>query len=279
MDELLMENVNQIIDIQHDKIKKLITPYFQNDYLVLFHGDCMNIMKYLQADKIITSPPYNIVRPNSTDRGYDIYKDGMSNERYIEWTVNIFKMYDQVLRKNGAVIYNMSYGTENTEVMNLTVAEILKQTNFTIADILIWKKQTATPNNVSSNKMTRIVEFVYVFCRRDEFQTFTSNKSVIGFRDDTGQKIYENVFNYFEAKNNDISQELNKATFSKEFVQEIIDRYVLKSDIVLDNFSGTGTTIIACAENNIKVIGIELSINQCEYTVRRIKKGIQPKLF
>lgn len=127
--------------------------------------------------------------------------------------------------------------------------------------------------------MTRIVEFIYIFCRRDEFYTFTSNKKVLGNRDDTGQLIYENVFNFFEAKNNDITQDLNKATFSKDFVQELIDRYVRKDDVVLDNFCGTGTTLIACAENNIKSVGIELSEAQCEFTVARIKKGIQTKLF
>ena len=252
---------------------------FKNDLITLYNGDCQEIMGALNIDKVITSPPYNIIRPNSTDRGYDVYKDGMSNEDYIEWTVGIFNTYDKILNENGAVIYNMSYGTENTEIMNLTVSEILRKTNFTLADILVWKKQSATPNNVSSNKMTRIVEFVYVFCRRNEFATFTSNKNVIGYREDTGQKIYENVFNFFSAKNNDESVDINKANFSIDFVEEIINRYVLKSDTVLDNFSGTGTTLIACAENNIKSIGIELSKQQCEHTIKRIKSGIRTKLF
>lgn len=135
----------------------------------LYNGDCINVMndlinKGIKVDKIITSPPYNIIRPNSKDRGYDLYKDRkMNNKEYAQWTINIFNIYDQILNENGCIIYNMSYGTENTECMSLTVAEILKNTNFTIADILIWKKKMATPNNVSSNKMTRICEFVYVF--------------------------------------------------------------------------------------------------------------------
>ena len=163
--------------------------------------------------------------------------------------------------------------------MNLTVAEILKQTDFTLADILVWKKSSATPNNVSSNKMTRICEFVYVFCRRSEFFTFTSNKKVICRREDTQQAIYENVFNFFAAPNNDESQELNKATFSTEFVENIIDRYVKKNDIVLDNFSGTGTTCVACKSRGIHAIGIELSEKQCEFSAKRIKKGVQISMF
>lgn len=258
--------------------------FFKTDYCTLYNGECINIMnKFInngvKIDKIITSPPYNIIRANSTDRGYDLYKDGMTNDNYIKWTLDIFHCYEQLLNNNGCIIYNMSYGTENTEVMNLTVAEILKNTNFTLADIIIWKKNTATPNNVSSNKMTRICEFIYIFCKRNEFNTFGTNKKIIGYRDDTGQAIYENVFNYFQAPNNDESTELNKATFSTEFVMNIIERYVNKNDIVLDNFSGTGTTLKACSMRKIHSIGIELSENQCIYARDRIKKGIQTSLF
>ena len=257
--------------------------YFKTNYIKLYNGDCENVLNELindniKIDKVITSPPYNIVRPNSSDRGYDLYKDGMSNENYIKWTLNIFNLYDVILSKNGCGLYNMSYGTENTEVMNLTVSEIIKNTPFTLADVIVWKKKSATPNNVSSNKMTRIVEFVYVFVRRSEFYTFTSNKKILNERK-TGQRVYENIFNFFEADNNDESQELNKATYSTEFVQNLIDRYVLRKDVVLDNFCGTGTTLKACEQNNIKAIGIELSEKQCLYTKKRFENGIQEKLI
>lgn len=258
--------------------------FFETKYSKLYNGDCIEIMqklnqKNIKVDKIITSPPYNIIRPNSVDRGYDLYKDGVTNDEYIKWTLKIFDCYDKILNKNGCIIYNMSYGTENTEVMNLTIAEILKNTNFTLADIIVWKKNSATPNNVSSNKMTRICEFIYIFCRRNEFYTFTSNKKMIGKREDTQQPIYENVFNFFKAQNNDESQELNKATFSIDFVINLIERYVKKSDIVLDNFCGTGTTMVACEMKQIKSIGIELSEQQCKYSMDRLKRGIQTTLF
>lgn len=254
-------------------------PYFEDDCITLYNGDCVETMQELieggvKVNKIITSPPYNIIRPNATDMGYDVYKDGMTNEEYAKWNVEIFTKYDDLLSENGCVIYNLSYGTENTEAMNRTVYEIIEKTNFTIADILVWKKKNATPNNVSSNKMTRICEFVYVFCRRNEFNSFTTNKRMIS-HSKSGQPIYENVFNFFVADNNDTSTDLNKATFSTEFVNEIINRYVNDTDVVLDNFSGTGTTLYACSCRNINAIGIELSEKQCEYAKQRIENGCQ----
>lgn len=142
--------------------------YYENNLVKLYNGDCIKYMQRMvdeniKVDKIITSPPYNIIRPNSSDRGYDIYKDGMSNEEYCDWIVEIFKLYDKILNKNGCIMFNLSYGTENTTIMNEVVYNILKRTNFTLADIIVWKKKSATPNNVSSNKMTRICEYIYIY--------------------------------------------------------------------------------------------------------------------
>ena len=248
--------------------------YFENENCKMYNGDCVEVMKEMieeniKVDKIITSPPYNIIRPNCSDRGYDIYMDGMTNEEYCEWIVNIFDLYNSILSKTGCIIMNLSYGTENTTIMNEVVYNILKKTNFTLADIIVWKKKSATPNNVSANKMTRICEYIYIYCRKDEFNTFTSNKKIIKYRD-TGQAVYENMYNFIEAPNNDYSSDLNKATFSTKLIHELIDRYVLDTDIVLDNFSGTGTTSYACMQRNIKSIVIELSKDQCQEAKERI---------
>lgn len=158
-----------------------VQPFYKTDLSSLYNGDCVIVLrdlisKNIKVDKVITSPPYNIVRPSSTDRGYDLYKDNLSNEDYSKWLIEIFELYDQIINKNGCVIFNLSYGAENTTCMNLTVADIIRKTNWTLADIIIWKKNCATPNNVSPNKMTRICEFVYIFCRKKEFNTFTTNK-------------------------------------------------------------------------------------------------------
>lgn len=232
--------------------------------------DTMSKMEDNFVDTIITSPPYNIIRPNSKDRGYDLYKDGISNEDYIKWTLDIFKGFNKVLKTNGVVLYNMSYGTENTILMSLVVADIIRKSEFTLADIIVWKKNSATPNNVSHNKMTRIVEYVYVFCRKDEFHTFNCNKKELSKRE-TGQSIYENVFNFINAKNNDSSTDLNKATYSTEFVRKLTNIYAKPKSIIYDPFIGTGTTAVACVIDGHQYIGSEISKEQCDYAEKRIK--------
>lgn len=242
----------------------------------IYNMDCYKGLKLIpnkSIDKVLTSPPYNIIRPNSTDRGYDLYKDGMTNEQYSDWIISLFEEFDRVLVDNGCIMWNMSYGCENTECMSLTIADIIRKSNFTIADIIVWKKQSATPNNVSKNKLTRICEFVYIFCRKSEFQTFEANKVVVNVRE-TGQDIYENVFNFIEAPNNDESTDLNKATFSSRFVQKLLNIYAKENDIILDTFMGTGTTAIGCINMSMNFIGFELSEAQCRYSATRIKNRI-----
>lgn len=230
-------------------------------------------------DLVLTSPPYNIIRPNSTDRGYDLYKDGMSNEDYIEWTLSMFKEFNRVLKKDSIVLYNMSYGSENTILMSLLIADVIRKSDFTLADIIVWKKKSATPNNVSHNKMTRIVEFVYVFCRKDELNTFNCNKKVLSKRE-TGQLIYENVFNFISAPNNDSSVDINKATFSSEFVRKLLSMYAKPNSLVYDPFMGTGTTAKACIIDRHSFIGSEISQGQVDYSLKRLQPYLnQTTLF
>ena len=246
----------------------------------IYNEDLIITMEGLtvKVNTVITSPPYNIIRPNSTDRGYDIYKDDKTNDQYIDWTLDIFKGYNSILESNGVVLYNMSYGTENTVLMSLVVADIIRKSEFTLADIIVWKKQMATPNNVSHNKMTRIVEFIYVFCRKSEFYTFQCNKAKLKERE-TGQSIYENTFNFITAKNNDASTDLNKATFSTELVRKLLLLYTKEGDLIYDGFMGTGTTAEACIIEKRNYIGSEISKDQCDYANKRIELKLSQQVL
>lgn len=155
--------------------------------------DCFKTIQKIQdqgrkVGLVLTSPPYNTGR-NSTDSKrrnahevrYDIHLDNMTDSEYLDWTTALFHGFDSILRKNGVVLYNMSYGTDikNTkedykpnEIMYKVISKILSDTAFTIADTIVWKKSTALPNNTSKNKLTRLCEFVYVFVRKSELKSF-----------------------------------------------------------------------------------------------------------
>ena len=247
----------------------------------IYQGDTLTILKALDSDFIdlgVTSPPYNTGRVTQTQRSidnyenrYDIHLDNKSDKEYMDWTKSLFDGFNDILEKDGVVLYNVSYGSENPSIMWLTMADIINRTEFMIADTIIWKKCSALPNNVSPNKLTRIVEYVFVLCRKDEYKTFLSNKEVKS-ESKTGQKYYENVFNYIEAKNNDGTCSLNKATFSSELCEKLLKIYARPNSLVFEPFMGSGTTAVACLNMNLKCIGSELSEAQCEFAKERLEK-------
>ena len=229
-------------------------------------------------DCILTSPPYNIFNTKAKDRGYDYYEDNKTDIEYINWTIEIFNEFNRILKKDGVVIYNMSYGSENPNLMSLTIANIIEKTNFSLADIIVWKKSTAMPNSPSKNRLTRICEFVYIFCRKNELFTFNANKKIIS--ENNNATFYESINNFIDAPNNDESNDLNKATFSTKFVRKLLNIYAKENSIVYDPFMGTGTTAKACINDNHKFIGSELSESQVNYANKRLQPYFnQLKLF
>lgn len=245
--------------------------------IILINGDTYKILDdlkgRLKVDCVLTSPPYNNSRNNKNLKNhegrYDIYLDQKSNEEYLKWITDIFNKIDYLLNDNGVILWNISYGTENPNVFFEFPYHLLHNTKFMIADTIIWKKNSALPNNVSSNKLTRIVEYVYVICRKSEYKTFNCNKKVKSVSK-TGQNYYENVFNFISAPNNDGSNDLNKATYSTDLCKQLLDMYCKEGDKILDIFNGTGTTGNACLELGMNYVGIELSEKQFDFSVERL---------
>lgn len=240
----------------------------------IYNEDCLNTMKKIKCDLVLTSPPYNTSRKGSSldnacaNVRYDEFDDCKTDEEYIDWTISIFKGFDNCLNENGAILYNLSYSSENTYLMWLVIAEIITKTNFIVADKIVWKKPSTSPNSCSPNKLTRICEDVFVFCRKSEINTFYMNKEISSERK-TGQIAYKNYFNFIEAKNNDGSNDIHKATFSSELVRKLLRLYAKPDSICYDPFMGTGTTACGCIVEKINYIGSEISARYVEYAEKR----------
>ena len=255
----------------------------------IYVQDCFDTMRSMKADKqkvdiILTSPPYctsyDDARKNTPDKFknheafYDVFEGFESPEAYREWTVDLFKAYDTVLAKDGVILYNLSYSTENPYLIYLCIADIINQTDFVVADCISWKKNSALPQNRNSNRLTRVCEFVFVFVRQSELKTFKTTKKVNG-----GTKtnpFYGNLsVNFIEAPNNDILDtninKLNNATFSTDFVMSLLKMYAEVGYTVYDSFMGTGTTAVACKSYGCNYIGSELSEAQVEFSNKRLE--------
>lgn len=258
----------------------------------IYNEDCLHTMERMskentKVDVILTSPPYNISRGVSTDEEiskhkskYKDFKDNMPNEEYRKFIINVVNHYDTILKDNGVILFNVSYAScvetdSRCSDMIKLMYDIVMGTNFDIADIIVWKKKSALPNNRSSNKLTRIVEYVFVLCRKDEYSTFKCNKKLVSFNEDKNLRFYENVFNFVEAKNNDGINDLNKATYSVELCEKLLTVYAQPNSVIYDSFNGTGTTGVAALKLGHIYIGSEISKEQCEFSINRLSGNVE----
>ena len=162
------------------------------------------------VDVVLTSPFYNTNKKagkkstllnTKTKEGqyeyvrYDVFVDNMTDKEYSDYTIDLFNSFDRVLKDNGVVLWNISYGQEGVSKLLQLLSRITLETAFDCADIITWHKSNALPNVCSSNKLTRICEYVFVFCRKKEFYTFFSNKTVTSVRKGTKQKMYSSIPN------------------------------------------------------------------------------------
>lgn len=232
---------------------------------------------------VLTSPPYNKSRSSNQSKKmkqmetynamYDGYDDAMNNNDYWKWQCDVINGIDDILIENGVILYNISYSNENPDCMWGLIEQIRNNTNFMIADCIIWKKKSALPQNVSPNKLTRLIEFVFVLCRKNEYKTYTANKEITSVNA-KGQKYYANYFNFIEAANNDGANNLNKATFSSDMVLQLLKIYAKPNSVIYDPFMGTGTTGIGVERygNGCVCIGSEISPAQVEYSYNRLNE-------
>lgn len=192
----------------------------------------------------------------------------MTREEYI----NLFQQFDKILIDNGTVLIEIPYNRKKPSYVFQIINEIEMNTEFMLGDIIYWNKTDILPDNMSCNQSTKNVSQIYLFCRKNEFKTYKTNKKVKSFRE-TGQKTYTNISNIINAPVRDKgSKTFGNKVFSTELVKELLYKYVKKRGIVFDTFCGTGSTCLATINENIYYIASEIDKEQVEYSRVRILK-------
>ena len=247
----------------------------------IYQQDCFDTMKLMKSsgekvDLVLTSPPYNMTKRKGgyADTGrYDVYQDWKSELDYLKWTGDLFNEFSLILKKNRPVIYNFSYSIENPSLPNKLVVYIEEHTNFRLVDTIIWKKKCGLPFPANGKRLSRNWEYVFVFARKEEMDTYENNRKVKSISEKTGQKYYEAIYNFVEAKNNDGKCPYNQATFSSELCDKLLDIYCQDGWVVYDPFMGSGTTAVACINRGLDFIGSEISENQVKFAEKRINNN------
>lgn len=83
---------------------KMIIPYYKNDWVTLYHGDCLQIMPQLDIkfDACITDPPYGTAKGMAI-QGWKNKKETLSWDNSIS-PINIFNNVIPLLHQNKKLI-------------------------------------------------------------------------------------------------------------------------------------------------------------------------------
>lgn len=218
------------------------------------------LMNGQKADMVFTSPPYNAnTKAGQGDifnnkKSVKLYKEGYSDNldtnKYIDFVVEVLD--NCFLFTEGFIFWNVSY---NANSRFEYIKQISNHLEFLIEQIC-WKKSSTIPFKGS---LMRDWEPIYVF---------STNGNKLGLEKVTS--------NHWEISNTGSQQENHKACFPIELPFKAIE-LVNKSNIVLEPFCGSGSTMVASHQLKRKCYGMELDPKYCQVIIDRMKK-LDPSL-
>ena len=270
---------------------------------MILTGDCFELIKTLEdnsVDLVITSPPYaDIV---NYGKNISIKK---SNE-YVDWILPLFNEIHRVLKPSGSFILNINdncdKGYRNTFIYEL-IYRNSKETSLKLYDTYIWHKMNGIPNG-STKRFRNNTEFIFHFCKdrtqmkfymdralkepakatsdRAKYQSSVKNHGTI----QDGERVKEKTIDFGNLLTNGIRPDnvfrfptaglardntiRHPAPFNKQLPSYFINLLTDEGDVVLDVFSGIGTTGMSCKDLNRQYIGMELNEKYAEFSKKRI---------
>lgn len=209
-------------------------------------------------------------------------------EQFVRNLMMIFEEVQRVLRDDGVAFVNLGDSYFKRESWNK--ASYLKDTDlclipqrFAIAmqdagwyvrDEVIWDKRNMCMPESVGTRCTRAHETIWHFSKSRHY--YWDAKSIRDYVED-GSPEGANKRNVWTVKPTKFDGE-HYAGYPMELPEFCLKLATKKGDIVLDPFSGAGTTGIAAFKNGRKYIGCELNAEYIAITESRFKGGDAPLL-
>lgn len=248
----------------------------------LFNGDSEKELKKIadnSVDLIVTSPPY-------ADQRKSTY-GGIHPDKYVEWFLPISKELLRVLKPTGTFILNIKEkvvdGERSTYVMELILA--MRKQGWLWTEEFIWHKKNSYPGkwpNRFRDSWERLLQFnkeKHFNMYQDEVmvpigdwaKTRLKNLSETDKKRDNskvGSGFGKNISNWLNRDKayptnvlhlaTECNNKNHSAAFPEELPEWFIKLFTKESDVVLDPFMGSGTTISVAKRMKRNSIGIEI---------------------
>lgn len=219
------------------------------------------LMNGEKANMAFTSPPYNAGKSESlsgnthtTDNKYNEYNDNQKQSDYLDLLIGF---------TNNAIL-NAEYLICNIQSLagnKIALIEYLHNYKNNFIDVAIWDKGHGAPA-MAENVMTSAWEYMFFISSKENASRAIPNGNFRG--------TVPNIYRGKPQRNNEFSN-VHAATFPIDLPEWAI-QFTKQGDIILDQFLGTGTTMVAAHQLNRKCYGMELDPKYCQVIVDRMRK-------
>lgn len=259
----------------------------------IYQKDCLEGLKGLpdnSVDLIMTSPPYADRRKNSYE--------GVHSSKYLEWFMPIAKEIYRVMKPTGSFLLNIKPHCEKGErllyVMKLVIA-LKEDVGFRFTDDYVWTKLGVSGKFVGRFKNAH--EPVYHFTKQkgythNPYSVATEAKpeslarykrkacgesgngsGFAGMRKEITSKLAlpSNHLHIPQKSNQHTPQSKHPAVYPVELCDFFIKAFTEVGDLVVDPFTGSGSTMVSAINNGRSFIGYELEDTYIDICKERYK--------
>jgi site-specific DNA-methyltransferase (adenine-specific) len=263
----------------------------------VIQGDCVVEMGKLPestVDLVVTSPPYNV------GIDYDSHDDRMTMEDYWEFTEQWLSKAFRLLKDDGRIAVNIPYevNVQDRGGRILFMSEfwnVMKKVGFQFYGLVDLdensphrSKTTAWGSwmSPSSPYIYNPKECVILAYKKDRIKKVKGEpqwkgelvdleqedgtiKQKMMYQDEDKKEFMSLVYGQWEYFAD--TKQQTKATFSMDIPMRAIKILTYRNDVVLDPFTGSGTSLCAAEISGRRWLGIELSENYTKVAKERVQ--------